>query len=235
VSPGWLAIPAAYLLGSVSFAWLAGRLKGVDLQKTGSCNLGATNAGRVLGKQWFFFVFAADLGKGVAAVLAAQPLAPATTGHLPVLCAAAVVLGHSFSCFHGGKGGKAVATSLGVLLALMPVVGASCFGVWLLAWLIGWKVFRRGAADAVGPASVLGALTLPAGWFLTAPQPWSPVQAPLSVFAILLSALVVVRHRKNLAKLFAGQPAAVPPAPAAATGAPPAEPPPRQSSTASSP
>ena len=210
---GWLAIPVAYLLGSLSAAYWVARAKGIDLKQAGSKSLGATNAGRVLGKQWFFVVFFADLLKGVVAVEMGKFVAGETTVQMPMICAAAVVLGHSFTCFHGFKGGKAVATSLGVLLALMPEVGATCFGVWLLAWLIGWKVFRRGAADAVGPASVLGALTLPAMWFAITDAPWSAGKAPLSVFAILLSGLVVFLHRKNIAKLFGGGPAAPPASP----------------------
>src|SRR4051812_50071457 len=72
----WLLVPIAYVLGSVSFAFLAGRLKGIDLREHGSKNLGATNAGRVLGRPWFFAVFTLDLLKGLGAVMAGQWLAP---------------------------------------------------------------------------------------------------------------------------------------------------------------
>src|SRR4051812_48693934 len=158
----WLLVPIAYVLGSVSFAFLAGKLKGIDLREHGSRNLGATNAGRVLGKPWFFAVFTLDLLKGLAAVLAGTWLAGQGHGTwLPLAAGAAVILGHSFTCFHRFKGGKAVATSLGVLIALVWQVAAVCFAVWLAAWLCGWLVFRLGAANAVGPASVVAAFAAP--------------------------------------------------------------------------
>lgn len=208
----WILPVLAYLLGSVSFAWIAGRLKGVDLREHGSRNLGATNAGRVLGRRWFFAVFALDLGKGLLAVLAAVH-APRALGVEPpallaIAAATAVVLGHVFTCFHGFKGGKAVATSLGVLIALMPAVAAIAFAAWLLAWVLGWAAFRLERSAAVGPASVLAAVVAPTAHLLLAAEPWG-VDLPRTVFILLLGLLVVVKHRGNLARLFAG--AAPPP------------------------
>ena len=122
-----LAVLGAYLLGSVSFAYFAGKAKGIDLRQHGSGNLGATNAGRVLGMRWFVIVFALDLAKGVVAVLVAKEVERRTgLSWTPIAAAAAVVLGHSFTCFHGFKGGKAVATSLGVLAALVWKVAVVC-------------------------------------------------------------------------------------------------------------
>jgi acyl phosphate:glycerol-3-phosphate acyltransferase len=204
----WLLVPAAYLLGSVSFAYLAGRLKGIDLRQQGSRNLGATNAGRVLGKGWFFAVFACDLAKGLAAVEAGHQLAfHGGSAWLPLAGGAAAILGHSFTCFHGFTGGKAVATSLGVLIGLLWKVAAICLSVWLVAWLIGWLVFRTGAANAVAPASILAALAVPMALFATTADPFSAAHLPVTVFCFLLSALVVVRHRSNIARLFGRPPA----------------------------
>src|SRR5258705_510268 len=119
----WLLPMAAYLLGSVSFAWIAGRLNGIDLRQHGSRRLSATNAGRVLGREWFFFVFALDVAKGWAPVYVVdQSLGRGGDTLLLLSVGAAAVLGHVFTCFHGFKGGKAVATSLGVLIALLPLV-----------------------------------------------------------------------------------------------------------------
>jgi len=203
----WILPVLAYLLGSISFAWIAGRLKGIDLREHGSKNLGATNAGRVLGRGWFFVVFALDLGKGLLAVLAALHL-PAALGlesHplTPIAAAAGVVLGHVFTCFHGFKGGKAVATSLGVLIALMPAVAGLAFAAWLVAWIAGWALARLPKATAVGPASVLAALVAPLAHLRLAADPWG-ADLPRTVFILLLGLLVVVKHRANLAKLFAG-------------------------------
>ena len=153
---------AAYLIGSVSFAWVAGRLNGIDLRQQGSRSLGATNAGRVLGREWFFFVFALDVAKGWAPVyIVDHALGHGSDTVLLLLVGAAAVLGHIFTCFHRFKGGKAVATSLGVLIALLPLVAAISFTVWLLVLLPQWAVSGRSRSDSVGPASVVAAVAAP--------------------------------------------------------------------------
>src|SRR5476649_1847526 len=145
----WLMPVASYLLGSVSFAWIAGRLNGIDLRQHGSRSLGATNAGRVLGREWFFFVFALDVAKGWTPVYVVdQWLGRGGDTVLLLSVGAAAVLGHIFPCFHGFKGGKAVATSLGVLIALLPLVAAISFTIWLLALLPQWAVSGRSRSDA---------------------------------------------------------------------------------------
>jgi glycerol-3-phosphate acyltransferase PlsY len=173
-----LLVPAAYVLGSVSFAWLAGRIKGIDLREHGSRNLGATNVGRVLGKGWGFSVFFADVAKGLLPVLLARWLseqAPGSAlGQLPMLTAMAAILGHSFTCFHAFKGGKAVATSLGVLFGLVYIVGAICLATWILVWAIDYGVFRMKPSNAVGPASVIAALVMPFAHLVTFKDPQAP-------------------------------------------------------------
>lgn len=207
----WLLPVVAYFIGSVSFAWIAGRLKGVELRQHGSKSLGATNAGRVLGKKWFFIVFTADLLKGLLPVLGVLHL-PQIFGiaieHqvlLAISVAAGAILGHVFTCFHGFKGGKAVATSLGVLIALMPAVAGAAFAVWLAVWIIGWAISKLPRSDAVGPASVVVALAAPAFhcWFSPAPL---GTDLPYTVFISLLALLVVVKHRSNIAKLLVKSP-----------------------------
>jgi glycerol-3-phosphate acyltransferase PlsY len=222
----WLLVPATYLLASVSFAYWAGRINGKDLRKEGSGNLGATNAGRVLGKQWFFAVFACDLAKGMLPVLWADQIARAsgstlerlapsvadwadrtagTGGHpldwLPLAVAAAAVLGHIFTCFHGFKGGKAVATSLGVLIGLVWVVAAMSFAVWLVVWTIGIVAFGKKPSEAVGPASVFAAIAAPIIRQFTHPRPWADANLAVTVFILLVACVVVVRHRSNIAKM----------------------------------
>ena len=203
----WLLPVVAYFIGSVSFAWIAGRLKGVDLRQHGSKSLGATNAGRVLGAKWFFIVFIADLLKGLLPVLAAmhvpELLGVVVVGQewLGIATAVGAVLGHVFTCYHGFKGGKAVATSLGVLIALMPSVAGAAFAVWLVAWIVGWGLGKLPKSTAVGPASVVSAIAAPIlHWWLSS-DPWH-ADLPLTVFIILLALLVVVKHRSNIAKLF---------------------------------
>ncbi len=204
----WLLIPLAYVLGSVSPAWIAGKINGIDLRQHGSGNLGATNAGRVLGGQWFALVFGGDVLKGALPVIAAHAL-PMDEGLRPWLllaAGAAVVLGHVFTCFHGFKGGKAVATSLGLLAALVWPVALATLIVWLIAWVIGWKVFSLGKAGAVGQASVLAAITTPTSRLLLPGEPWSATQAPVTGFLILLSVLVIVKHKSNIEKLLKKSP-----------------------------
>ncbi len=202
----------AYLLGSISFAWIAGRLHGIDLREHGSRSLGATNAGRVLGRRWFLIVFLLDVAKGWLPVFLTRLLLVhggdegGGTGLL-LLVGSGAILGHVFTCFHGFKGGKAVATSLGVLIALMPVVAGIAFIAWLAAWLLQWAVFGRTRSDAVGPASVVAAITAPIAHLLRAGDAWHGPELPLSIFIVLLGALVVVKHRSNIAKLVARRPA----------------------------
>jgi acyl phosphate:glycerol-3-phosphate acyltransferase len=199
----WLLVPAAYLLGSVSFAWIAGRIKGVDLRQHGSGNLGATNAGRVLGGQWFALVFSADVAKGVLPVVLAHllPITDTLRPWLLVAVAAAAVIGHIFTCFHGFKGGKAVATSLGVLIGLVPLLAAMSFGIWLVLWLLGWLAARLGKAGAVGPASMLTAVATPALRIGLHPSPFAGGEALITGFLIVLALAVLVKHRSNFLAL----------------------------------
>jgi glycerol-3-phosphate acyltransferase PlsY len=203
----WLLIPFAYLLGSVSFAWLIAKSKGIDLRQHGSGNLGATNVGRALGRTWFLVVFFADVAKGMIPVLLAlmlieQPGTPSSQAVLPVLVGLAAILGHIFTCFHSFKGGKAVATTLGVLIALVYMSAAIAFGVWLLVWALGYTVAKLKPSDAVGPASVVAAITVPIAHIATFPAPWAILNLPLTLFIFLVATLVIVRHRSNIAKLF---------------------------------
>ena len=199
----WLLLPLTYLLGSISFAWLAAKAKGIDLRQHGSGNLGATNAGRVLGRKWFFLIFTADLAKGLIPVLIANALVKHNQASetLPILTAACAILGHSFTCFHGFKGGKAVATSLGVLIGLVYITAAITFCIWILVWALGYTLFRLKTSDAVGPASIVASLAMPFAHLATYPNPWLIINLPLTIFLFLVSALVIVRHRSNIAKL----------------------------------
>lgn len=203
----WLAFPlGAYLLGSLSFAYWAGKLKGLDLRQHGSGNLGATNAGRVLGGRWFAIVFSLDVAKGLGPVLAARFLPPSLGWTadpleqqlLHLATALAAVLGHVFTCWHGFKGGKAVATSLGVVIGLAPLLAAILFGTWALFWFIGAGLLRLGKSAAVGPASVLAALGIVPIRCALAPEPFGMAELPLTVFLIVLCAVIVLKHRRNI-------------------------------------
>ncbi len=199
------ALPVlGYFLGSISFAWISGKLKGVNLKEHGSKNLGATNAGRVLGKQWFFIVFFLDLAKGLVLPLLIRLLLidtelPVPLDVLAIITGLGAVLGHIFTCFHGFKGGKAVATSLGVLFGLDPVVAGLSFGVWVILWVFGRFILKLPASNAVGPASVLSVITSPF-WrhYTVEANEWQGEYLPTSILVVCLSSLILIRHRNNI-------------------------------------
>ena len=202
-------IVISYLIGSISFAWIAGRLHGTDLRLHGSGNLGATTAARVLGGIWFPVIFSLDVLKGVAAVLLAQ-YGPGWLGQeidgtmtqvLPVAAAVAVVLGHVYTIFHQLRGGKAVATSLGVLLSLVPATAGLSLALWLVVWCALWNLTHLRRSEAVGPASAAAAIGLPIIHILLTDEPWAADQRLVSGTIVLLAALVVWRHRDNLRRM----------------------------------
>lgn len=195
-----LSLLAGYLLGSVPFGLLVARLKGVDIRQHGSGNIGATNVWRVCGWCFGLPVFVLDVVKGVVSVLVARWIATRLHGDsvcivwAGVAAATACILGHSFPIWLGFKGGKGVATSLGALAGLMPLVS---LGV-LLLWAIVFK-----ASGYVSLASIVAAVALPllaggaqfAGWGYG----W-----PCVGFSAIAALLVVVRHRGNIQRLRAG-------------------------------
>jgi len=202
---------ASYLLGSVPFGLLIARSRGVDIRQHGSGNIGATNVWRVLGKKWGLLTFLCDALKGLAAVLLAKWLAahwpetvtlphghsredwfdPANAG---IAAAVACILGHSFPVWLGFKGGKGVATSLGVLIGMMPLASVLVFAFWGIVF----KLSRY-----VSLASLLAALMLPilvvcflfAGWM----HGWG-----YFYFALAAALLIIARHRTNIQRLLAG-------------------------------
>jgi glycerol-3-phosphate acyltransferase PlsY len=187
----------AYLLGSISFAFFITKsLAGVDLRTVGSGNLGATNAGRVLGKKWAVGIYLLDGLKGVGAVLLTRLFgAHADLGGIPlaIIAGFGVMLGHIFPFYLRFKGGKGVATGSGVVCALSPIAGIATFFVWFLTL----KLSRM-----VSAGSIVAAVALP---FL---EIWAgrdrAHRGAYLVFFILVGVLVIVMHRKNIARIFSG-------------------------------
>jgi acyl phosphate:glycerol-3-phosphate acyltransferase len=178
-----------YLLGSIGFAVLVARSQGVDIFKEGSGNPGATNVKRVLGAKFGNAVFVLDALKGFVA--AGWPLLVFADFRLGVIGLIAAILGHSFSVFLKFRGGKGVATTMGGLLAIMPL--ALLIG--LLVWAICFYTTR-----IVALASILFALSLPvSAYFLHGSSD------PRLTLGILLCILIVVRHRSNIARMFEGK------------------------------
>jgi glycerol-3-phosphate acyltransferase PlsY len=194
-----LAGALAYLLGSLPFGYLIARCRGIDIRTVGSGNIGATNVFRAVSKPLGVLTFALDMAKGVCGALVIPLLIqnrltePAAPEALRLFCGILTVTGHNWTCFLGFKGGKGVATSAGMLIGLTPPgVGIAC-AAWLLAFL---------ATRYVSVASITAAIVLGVGvWFLPSVHgagPWFP--AVLSG----LAALVVWKHRANIARLRAG-------------------------------
>jgi len=194
---GWAVVVAGYLLGSVPFGLLLGFVRGVDIRERGSGNIGATNAGRALGRSWALFSFALDFGKGfvpaaLLAPLAAEP-GEATTS-LAVLAGAAAVLGHCFSVYLRFKGGKGVATGCGVLVGIDPLVFVAGGAAWLLA---------LGVTRYVGLASLaMGAAFPVAAWFRRDPAGYG-LEVAWGALALFL--LILLRHRANIVRMCKGQ------------------------------
>ena len=192
-----LSLICGYFLGSIPFGLLAARLKGVDIRKHGSGNIGATNVWRVCGWRYGLPVFALDVLKGVAAVWLARWLAVRFAGDGSwdgIVAALACILGHSFPVWLGFKGGKGVATSLGVFLGLMWLPSLIALALWFI-------VFKM--SGYVSLASIVAAVALPAT-AVTMQLMQRGYGWPVSGFAAIVGLLVIARHRSNIARLRAG-------------------------------
>jgi glycerol-3-phosphate acyltransferase PlsY len=206
----------AFLLGSIPFALMIGLARGTDIRTVGSKNPGATNLGRTFGFRWFALCFLLDAGKGLAPTLAfglltglaSSPAMEPTAAFAWLAVMVAPVLGHMFSPWIGFKGGKGVATGLGALLGVYPILTIPGVGAFVVfgATLGIWRF--------VGLSSVLAAGSLPIWvWYFaellhrgagpSSNQP-SPTTWPFLVVAIALAVLVIFKHRGNLNRLAAG-------------------------------
>lgn len=195
-----LAIAAAYLIGSIPFGLLVARaVKGIDIRTVGSGNLGATNVGRVLGRPYFFLVLLLDGLKGFLPTLGfpwlVERVADTVPVDLPVLVALAAILGHTFPVYLRFRGGKGVATSLGVVLALDPI---SCAVAVLVFVAVLWTWCY------VSLASLVGGVGFAVAHFVRDRAPFSREHIAMSLFSIAVVGLLVVRHRTNLARIRAG-------------------------------
>jgi glycerol-3-phosphate acyltransferase PlsY len=191
-----IMLAAAYLLGSIPTAIIAGRLlKGIDIRTEGSGNAGATNAARALGFKAGLVVAGIDLAKGLMAVLLVSRIAliPGSAG--AVLCGIAAVAGQVFPVFAGFRGGKGVATSAGAAIALFPILAPFCLACFLLVAALGrW----------VSLASLAAAFALPAAYLVSCAfgsvfDPWR------MAFATAVFLIETFTHRGNIARLFRGE------------------------------
>ncbi len=190
----------SYLLGSIPFGYLAGRLVRIDIRQAGSGIFGATNVVRILGKRYGYPVFALDVLKGFGPVKIAMLMAP---GRPPewnspeifgILAAMCSVLGHLYPPWLKFKGGKGVATSAGALLALTPVATLIGVAIWIIVfWLTRY----------VSLASITAAVVLPIVILVVGSQDQNK-RKPLVYSSACVAAVVIWRHRSNLSRLIRG-------------------------------
>jgi len=196
--PWFLIALGSYLLGSIPFGFLAGRICGIDIRTQGSGNIGATNALRVLGKKWGYAVFSCDFLKGlVPVIMAAQwgTYAGVFPASAPgALAGLFVLLGHSFPVWLGFKGGKGIASSAGVIVGLF---GVGAFLFCLGSWLLFFSVTRY-----VSVASIAAAIAVPLSvsvLYFMHRSDWLTL-----LVAFLMCLLAIWRHRSNITRLRAG-------------------------------
>mgnify|MGYP003585592870 CR=1 FL=1 len=186
----WITIPVlAYLIGSIPNGLIIGKwIYGIDIRQSGSKNIGATNAYRVLGAWPAFWVFLTDALKGVAGVLIGQAI-----GGDPIdliVGGLAAIIGHNWPVFLGFKGGRGVATGLGVIAVLSPMVTVVVFLIWAAIVYI---------TRYVSVASVVAAMTVPIFMRLFGDN------YETLIFGILAAFFVIIRHKANLERLFRGE------------------------------
>jgi len=204
-----LTVIAAYLVGSIPFGLLAGLwVKGIDIRQHGSRNIGATNAARVLGTPWFFVVLLLDGLKGAAPCIAAGFLSAQAGADLVIAAAVGALLGHFFSIYLRFKGGKGVATGLGVILVMTALPAGSIAPGWPLPGLCALVVFGGALllTRIVSASSIIAALSVPALYVLWLDE--AALEPPLLwrfVFLTAVAVFVVFKHRGNVARIMSGK------------------------------
>jgi len=181
-----IVIILSYILGSIPFGYIIAKIKGVDITKLGSGNIGATNVGRFLGKPYFFIVLFLDAIKGFIPTILFKLLFGLEYGILAGLFA---VIGHSYSIFMKFKGGKGVATGLGVSIALIPIETVIGFGIWFFI-LIVFKVMAL--------ASIVSAISI----FIIVL--FLEKSLLIKVVCGIIAFLIVLRHKSNIERMIKG-------------------------------
>ncbi len=189
-----LAVMGAYLIGSVpSAVWVGKLFYGIDVRDHGSGNAGATNTFRVLGKPAGVMVLLLDVGKGLGAVALMAWLSPYEAESIgqvnfKLATGVAAVLGHIFPLFAGFRGGKGVATLLGIIIALHWQAALICIGIFICIFLL---------TRYVSLGSMITAICFPFLLFLV----FRPVPLSLIYFAMIIAVLVLITHQKNIERL----------------------------------
>lgn len=189
----------AYLIGSIPTAfWVGKYFHGIDIREHGSKNAGATNTFRVLGKKSGWFVLSVDVLKGVAAATLPYWFQDQLIGFkdelliMQLSASFSAVFGHVFPIFAGFRGGKGVATSLGIVIGLNPLAAAICLGVFIIVFI---------SSKYVSLGAITAAFVFPfVSYFILK----NDIRIMI-IFTIVLSFLVIVAHRKNISRLLKGE------------------------------
>ena len=196
-----VGIIISYLIGGIPFGYLIAVIKGIDIRTEGSGNIGATNVGRVLGKKYGLIIFILDMLKGFivvffipAFVSSAVNILTTTDNLLVVLCGFCAVLGHAFPVYLKFKGGKAVATSFGVFIWLVPISIGVAFGVWLLTVIV---------TRYVSLGSMIGSLSLVGVIVIVVDSPFGD-NICLTAMSVAVAILIIARHTSNIQRIIAG-------------------------------
>jgi glycerol-3-phosphate acyltransferase PlsY len=185
-----LSITLSYLLGAVPFGLFFTRIfSHIDVRSVGSGNIGATNVLRAAGKKAAILTLLADAVKGLLPVLIIRTLLQNDVA--AVLAGAAAILGHNFPIYLKFKGGKGVATSYGVMLAVAPVIGLVCLVIWLVTAIL----FRYSSLAALVSFACYPLLTMVMN---------SPPSKPHGLLSLFIFGLIYYRHRENIKRLLAG-------------------------------
>ncbi|MDD4294262.1 MAG: glycerol-3-phosphate 1-O-acyltransferase PlsY [Candidatus Omnitrophica bacterium] len=183
----------SYLVGSIPFGYIIARfVKGVDIRALGSCNVGATNVTRVVGKRWGVLTFLLDFLKGGVVISIVPLFVPSAGEFLLAFCAVLVICGHNWSVFLDFKGGKGVSTSLGVIFGLCLVYPVS-FLSFLIAVCVWVSVFYALKIVSVASLSAISVFFI-SSLFL-------PVGNIFKLFAFTIFIFVFMRHKDNIIKL----------------------------------
>ncbi len=190
----------SFLIGSFPTGFLVGKwFGGIDVRTEGSGNPGATNVGRLLGFRYFVLVMAVDLLKGLVPTLIAPWLLARVYGDsitgVGVITALGTIVGHNFSVFLRFRGGKGVATSLGAMCALDPIASGVAAGAFLFCLLI---------TKYVSMSSILGGTAFVTAHFVFVSNPLSPKNWPFTLLLMVLYPMLIIRHRSNLQRIWAG-------------------------------
>ncbi len=186
----------AYLVGSIPFGFLVGKMRGKDIRTLGSKNIGATNVYRTVGKPWGILAFACDFLKGFLPTFAALQFKDEGwyVDWLPLMVGILTVAGHMWTCFMKFKGGKGIATGFGMLVALTPVLVLVAFAMWVVVMLVSHYV---SLGSIVAAAFLLVAVWFPCDFLRC--RGYNDL--PLCILVTVLCAFAIWKHRTNIIRL----------------------------------